>query len=520
MIPHPAWTPHAMSATRLLALSVLTCAQASAAVALASPFTDHAVLQREQPVPVWGTEDPGKTVTVSIQGLKATAVATAEGKWKAVLPALPVGGPYDLTVAGSSTIVLKDILVGEVWLCSGQSNMEWTVKKSDHGDAEVAKAANPRIRLFNVSAKRKGSNTPLDKVDAVWTECTPMTVQNFSGVGYFFGRELEKELHVPIGLISSSWGGTAAQVWISQPALEASAEFKSQLTFWENDLLVHPQKMAEYKSVILPKWEKDNAEAKVAGKPEIRKPREPNGPNTLERRPAGLYNGMIAPLVPYALRGAIWYQGEANANYPVPYRRLLPIMINDWRSAFAQEFSFYQVQLANFAKDDPAALTKPWPVINWPILRESQAVVAATMPKAGMALAIDIGNPADIHPTNKQEVGRRLALNALAKDYGKAVEFSGPAFKGMTVNNGKAVITFDHAEGLAAKDGALKAFLIAGEDGLFVPATAEIVDQTVEVSSPTVATPVAVRYNWANSPDGNLVNKAGLPAVPFRFPAK
>ena len=509
-----------MSTTRLLVLSVLACAQASAAVALASPFTDHAVLQRGQPVPVWGTEDAGKTVTVSIQGLKATAVATANGKWKAVLPALPVGGPYELTIAGSSTIVLKDILVGEVWLCSGQSNMEWPVKKSNDGDAEIAKAANPRIHLFNVTAKKKPSNTPVDQVDAVWTECTPETVPGFSGVGYFFGRELAKELNVPIGLISSAWGGTTAQAWTSEPALAASDEFKHYLESWDHELAAFPQKLEEFKTVILPKWEQDNAAAKAAGKPEIRKPQEPNTLNQLQRRPAGLYNGMIAPLAPYALKGAIWYQGESNTNTPEPYRRLLTTMITDWRSAFGQEFSFYQVQLANFMKDNPAALAKPWPEVNWAILRESQAVVAATMPKAGMALAIDIGNPSDIHPTNKQEVGRRLALNALAKDYGKAVEFTGPTFNTLTVTDGKAVVSYDHGEGLAAKDGDLKGFLIAGEDGLFVPASAQIAGKTVVVSSPKVTAPVAVRYSWGNNPDGNLVNKAGLPAAPFRFPMK
>jgi sialate O-acetylesterase len=398
--------------------------------------------------------------------------------------------------------------------------MEFAVKNSDNGEAEVAKAANPKIRLFNLSAKKKRSHTPVDKVDAVWTECTSETVASFSGVGYFFGRELEKELQVPIGLINSTWGGTTAQAWTSQPALEASAEFKFYLASWEKDLVAYPKKFEEYKTVILPKWEKDNAEAKAAGKPEIRKPQEPNGPNMLHRRPAGLYNGMIAPLVPYAFRGAIWYQGESNVGTPEPYRRLLTTMINDWRSAFGHDFSFYQVQLANYGKDDPALMSNPWPVVNWAILRESQAVVSAALPKLGMALAIDIGNPSDIHPTNKQEVGRRLARIALAKDYGMSVQSSGPMFKAMTVSGGKVVVAFDHAEGLAAKDGAPKGFVIAGEDGLFVPAAAEVAGQTVVLSSPTVSAPVSVRYNWANSPDGNLVNKAGLPACPFRFPMK
>ena len=496
---------------------------ASAAVAVASPFTDHAVLQREQPVPIWGTDVPGTSVQVTIQGLQATAVTAADGRWRAVLPALPVGGPYELTITGTSTLTLRDVLVGEVWLCSGQSNMEYSTRRSSTGAADVPKSANPRIRLLNLCPRKRGADTPQETCEGAWTPCSPETVGIFSAVGYYFGRTLEQDLQVPIGLINASWSGTAAEAWISQPTLEADAEFKNVMPAWERDLREHPKRMEEYRTITLPKWEKDNAEAKAAGKPEMRKPKEPTGPTTLERRPGGLFNGMIAPLVPYALRGVIWYQGEANAGFEaraVAYRRLLPLLISDWRRAFGHDLSFHIVQLANFQRDAPELMARSWPVIPWATLRESQAIVAATVPRCGLAVAIDIGNPDDIHPSNKREVGRRLALNALARDYGKAIVASGPSFKAMTVSGASVEVTFDNAEGLAAKEGPLRGFAIAGEDGRFLPATATIAQGMVRVSHPKVAVPVAIRYNWANSPDGNLVNGAGLPAVPFRWPRR
>ena len=512
-----------MTAARSLLLLIAATLPASAAVALASPFTDHAVLQRDQPVPVWGFDTPGSTVTVTIQGLRATATTSPEGRWRATLPPLPVGGPYELTVAGSSKITLHDLLVGEVWLCSGQSNMEYSTRRSDTGAADVPRSANPRIRLLNLCPKKQGANTPQDTFDATWTACTPASVGVFSAVGYYFGRELERELQVPVGIINASWSGTAAEAWISQPSLEADPEFKKAMPAWEKSLAEYPKLEEEYRTVTLAKWEKDNAEAKAAGKPELRKPKEPTGPTTLERRPGGLFNGMIAPLTPYALHGVVWYQGEANAGFEaraIAYRRLLPLLIADWRRAFTKEISFHIVQLANFNHDDPAKMAAPWPVVPWPILRESQAMVAATVPHSGLAVAIDIGNPEDIHPSNKYEVGRRLALSALARDYGKNIAYSGPVFKAMTVAGNVATLSFDHAEGLKSKDGALRGFVIAGEDGRFVAATATIEGSDIRVSHPTVTAPVSVRYNWASSPDGNLVNAAGLPAVPFRWPQR
>ena len=508
--------------SRLLLIPSLTLfvGQAFAAVALASPFTDHAVFQRERPVPVWGTAGAGETVTVTCGGISAKAVAAADGTWKAELAPLPVGGPYDVTVSGSSTIVLKDVLVGDVWLCSGQSNMAFGLNRVVNREQEVAQANHPKVRLFKVGLIAK--EQPQSSCEGVWQVCTPKSAAGFSAVAYFFGRELNKELDVPIGLIASSWGGTGAESWTSQPILEASAEFRAVFPAWDKTVADSPKALERYRTVDLAKWEQEAAVAKAAGKPEPKKPREPNGPNTPHLRPAALYNGMIAPLVPYSLRGVIWYQGEANATgtRAESYRRLLPQLVAGWRSDFANDFPFYLVQLANFGPDLAKVPSDPWPVVPWAVLRESQALVATSMPKSGMAVAIDVGNPEDIHPANKQDVGRRLALVALAKDYGKAVEYSGPVAKNMTITGKVAEVTFDHAKGLAAKGGDLQGFTIAGEDGRFRPAQAVISGSTVRITSPEIASPISVRYAWGNSPTCNLVNQAGLPAGPFRFPAK
>lgn len=501
-------------------LLALLASQASAAVALASPFTDHVVLQRECPVPVWGTADAGETVTVTCGTISAKTVAGTDGKWKVELAPLPVGGPYDLKVSGSSTIVLKDVLVGDVWLCSGQSNMAFGLSRAINHEQEVAQANHPQVRFFKVGSA--ATEQPMSTCEGTWQVCSPKTAPGCSAVAYFFGRELNRELQVPIGLITSAWGGTPAESWTSQPTLEASAEFRTLFAAWDKTVADSPKALERYRTVELAKWEKDAAAAKAAGKPAPKKPREPNGPNTPHLRPTALYNGMIAPLVPYRVRGVIWYQGEANAagTRAEAYRRLLPLMIANWRTAFGNDFPFYLVQLANFGPDVAKVPSDPWPVVPWAVLRESQALVAESVPKSGMAVAIDVGNPDDIHPANKQEVGRRLALVALAKDYGKAVEYAGPVAKAMNIRGGMVEVTFDHAEGLAAKNGDLQGFVIAGADGCFRPAKAVINGSTVQVSCPDIAKPVAVRYAWANSPTCNLINRAGLPAGPFRFPAR
>ena len=488
------------------------------AVELAAPFSDGAVLQRDLPVPIWGTERPGTTVTVTLVGNTAESVADAQGAWKVVLPRLAAGGPHRLSVTGTTSVTLNDLMVGEVWICSGQSNMEWTTIKAARGPEEVAQANHPNIRLLNL--KRVPSDQPLASITARWQSCTPATVKEFSAVGYFFGRELARELQVPIGLISASWGATGAESWVSAQALEASSEFKAVFPAWQKILDEYPEQQERYQRSVLPRWEKQVAAAKEAGMPEPKKPRAPFGPTTPQHRPGSLYNGMIAPLVPYGMRGVLWYQGETNATETraEPYRRLLPLLISDWRRSFGTELTFHLVQLANYGKNSP--LNVPYPVSHWAVVRESQAMVAATVPGVSMAVAIDIGEANEIHPANKQEVGRRLALNALAKNYARPVESSGPVFQSFVVEGAAAAVSFTHAVGLAAKDGALRGFRLAGDDGRFIDATGVITGSTITLTAPGISAPVAVRYAWDNDPQANLVNASGLPASPFRHPQR
>lgn len=500
------------SFTRLLSISAILAAGSTAlqaAVALASPFTDHAVLQRGQPIPVWGTADAGEQVTITFDGQTKSAAAGADGKWLIKLDARTAGGPYELKVAGTNTITLTDILVGEVWVCSGQSNMEWTVKNSRDPDQEIAAAKFPLIRHFKV--EKKVSDVPLTSCKGAWTVCSPETAGGYTAVGYFFGRKLHQELNVPIGLLHTSWGGTPAEAWTSKPSLTGTKTFAEVLTQWDKRMEGYPAEMEKFK-VTLAKWEAAAKEAKDAGKPAPNKPRPPQGPDS-PHKPACLYNGMLNPLVPYGIKGAIWYQGESNAGRAAQYQELLSLMITNWRQEFGQgDFPFYVVQLANYMarKSEPGESA-------WAHLREAQYLTTVTLKNSGLATIIDIGEEKDIHPKNKQDVGLRLALNALAKDYGKQIEFSGPEYKAMTVDGANAVLTFDHVGGgLVAKGDKLTGFSIAGEDKKFVWADAKIVGDTVVVSAASVTKPIAVRYAWADNPECNLYNKADLPAVPFR----
>ena len=474
--------------------------------------SSHMVLQQKRTNPVWGWDTPGTKVIVAFAGQTQSAVAGPDGKWAVKLAAVPANSQTQtLTISnGVKKIEIEDVLVGEVWLCSGQSNMAFTTAESQNGLEDLAQADHPRIRLLQM-----GNRAGILKN---WQLCTQVTAARFSAVGYYFGREILREIDVPVGLIDSSYGRTDAEGWISQQALDASPEFKGVFPAWEKTLADSEKAMQEYTNGPLAKWEKNAVEAKQAGKPAPAKPRAPIQPH----RPSGFYHSMIEPLVPYGLRGVIWYQGENNADSAraEPYRRLLPLLIGDWRSAFGSDLSFDIVQLANLGKADFKDAETPWPVVPWAVLRESQAITAATVPHTGLAVAIDIGDPATIHPANKREVGHRLALVALAKDYGKSVVFSGPVFRQMTASGSTAILTFDFAAGLAEKGGSLKGFTLAGEDGRFFTAKAEISGATVKLTSPAVSIPFAVRYNWLKGPDGNLVNAAGLPAVPFRFPMK
>ncbi|MDA0837965.1 MAG: 9-O-acetylesterase [Planctomycetota bacterium] len=614
-------------------------------------FSDNMVLQRDIATPVWGWAKIGTEVSVSLNGKEATAKADANGKWMVNLPAQPVGGPYELKVNGQEEVTLKNVMLGDVWICSGQSNMEWGMWGTTNSKEEIAAANHPNIRLYTVA--KKISLEPEEQVAGQWQVCSPETVGGFSAVGFFFGRKLNKELNVAIGLINSSWGGTICEAWASAEALNelddfkpAIARLKEMIAEQNNTEKSFEQKMQEWwaqndpgsakdavwekaetntegwKTMGLPKvWEQTdlgNFDGVVWFRKEVTVPEEWAGkdlalglgpiddrdttwfngvkvgemntwnqarnykvpgkavkagknviairvldtggggglygqPEELKLSLSGdkaskpislsgdwlfkdstplaktsqaprqgggnpnyssfLYNGMIAPLIPSAIKGAIWYQGESNAGRGLQYRTLLPTMIKDWRSRFGVgEFPFYVVQLANFMRveeqpSDPA----------WAHLREAQLMTALNDPNCGLAVIIDIGAANNIHPTNKQDVGHRLALSALGQAYGKDIVHSGPIYKSMKVEGSSIRLTFDHiGGGLVARDGALKGFAIAGADKKFVWADARIDGDTIVVSSKGIESPAMVRYAWANNPICNLYNKEALPASPFR----
>jgi sialate O-acetylesterase len=419
-----------------------------------------------------------------------------------------------LKVEGANTIELGDVLVGEVWLCSGQSNMEMTVHGVLNQEKEIAEAEQPQIRMLVVA--RSASPEPRDNSGGEWKVCSPAAVGGFSAAGYFFGRELQKRLSVPVGLIDSSWGGTPIQAWTSLKAQESVDAIKPLLDRYHKAVRDYdPEAERRAYEKRLAEWKK-TAGAKTERKQTPRRPEPPLAPERSPNSPATLYNGMIAPLAPYTIRGAIWYQGEANAGTPAAaklYGVQLQTMIAEWRHAFQEpDFPFISVQLPNFMNTQ----VKPSETGGWPVIREEFFKSLFMVPNAGMAVTIDIGEAKDIHPRNKQEVGRRLAQWALAKTYGKDVAPCGPLYKWAQKQDGKLVLFFEYANGLVAHGEQLKGFAIAGPDKTFVWADAKIEGNTVVVSSPKVQDPEAVRYGWANNPECNLYNKAGLPASPFR----
>ena len=492
----------------LLMLGLLA-PMASADVKLPAVFTDNMVLQQGHRLPVWGWADAKEKVTVTLAGQAASTWADDEGEWSLRLGAMGAGGPHEVTVQGNNTLTLTNVMVGEVWVCSGQSNMQWTVGNSNNAQAEIAAANYPNIRLFTV--KRRPSSTPESDTEGSWVTCTPETVPGFTAVGYFFGRDLHKELGVPIGLINTSWGGTRCEAWTSTPGLSRDPELQPIFDSWAKAEELYPEQQKDYEAKRA-EWQKAVEKAKAEGTPA---PRGPGAPLFAQKQhaPAGLYNGMIQPLIPYAIRGAIWYQGESNAGRAYQYRNLFPTMIRDWRENWGQgAFPFYFVQLANFmaVKPDPAESA-------WAELREAQSMTLS-LKNTGQAVIIDIGEATDIHPRNKQDVGKRLALNALAETYGREIVYYGPEFVFQRIEEDSIRLFLDHlGGGLVAKDGPeLAGFAIAGRDRQWVWANARIERDTVVVSSPQISRPVAVRYAWADNPVCNLYNQAGLPAQPFR----
>lgn len=512
----------------LVCLTVLSAIAPLVAEVKPNPlFSNGSVLQRDREIPVWGTARDGEKVTVEFRDQKLTTTATG-GKWRVDLKSEPAGGPYTLKITGDNVVTLENVLVGEVWICSGQSNMQFGLAGAATGAVEIPKANYPQIHLFTVP--RKPSIKPVEELSGSWTECNPETARQFSAVAYFFGRDLYQKLGVPIGLIHTSWGGTPAQAWTSieglkkQPILQnyvtaaaksaqdnpaavaaypaKAAAYQRNLKVWEAEVGPdYPQKLAQWKQACVV--------AKKEGKPMPKlgirqKPVPPATVDGLPRTPTVLYNGMIAPLIPYGMRGVIWYQGEANAGNGREYRTLFPTMIADWREKWKQgDFPFLYVQLAPFGKQPPE-------------IREAQLLTLAKSPNTAMAVTSDVGDLTNIHPTRKEPVGQRLALAARALAYGEKIEYSGPVYQNMAESAGVISLKFAHiGTGLVAKDGALTGFTIAGADKVFVPAQAEIRGGEIIVSGTSIKNPVAVRYDWGTY-EGNLFNAEGLPASPFR----
>ena len=480
---------------------------ARAEVQLHGLFSDGAVLQQGMSVPVWGTGKDGERVTVKI-GDQSVTTTVKEGRWLVRLKPMKAGGPFTLTVAGENTLVIHDVLIGEVWLCSGQSNMAFGLYRADNGAEAIAAAGDPELRLFTVP--RSAQDAPEKDVVGSWKASTPASASNFSAVAWFFGRDLRRALNVPVGLISSSVGGTPAEAWTSHGALESDPELKRILDEHERRVRAYnPETAAARRQKAQEKRKPDVAKAKAEGKQPPRATRTATDPRQSSSRPSALYNGMIAPLEPYAIAGVIWYQGEANAGRAAEYQRLFPAMIQNWRQAWGQgDFPFLFVQIAPHERMTPE-------------IREAQLLTWQKVPRTGMAVITDVGEEKDIHPKKKEPVGHLLALAARAVAYGEKLEYSGPVYASMKVDGNRAILSFTHVDGgLVAKDGDLKGFTIAGEDGKFVDAKATIEGDKVVVSSAAVARPVAVRYGWAYTPDVNLFNKEGLPATPFRTDAK
>ncbi len=500
--------------TLLIVVSILLLAGAGAAFAdvkLPAVIGDNMVLQQGGKVSIWGWADPDEEVMVGVSwhSMMWAVTADKDGKWSFKMNPPKVGGPYEMTLTGKNTITIKNILVGEVWVCSGQSNMQMAVNRSANAEQEIAEAGYPKIRLFSV--KRKVAEKPQSDCEGNWTECSPETAPGFSAVAYFFGRELHKQLDVPVGLIHTSWGGTPAEAWTKREVLEANPDCAPILKRYDDAVARYPQAKKEHEQKLA-EWKQATEKAKAEGENPPRRPRAPFGPGH-PHSPAGLYNAMIAPLIPYGIQGAIWYQGESNAGRAYQYRTLFPGMIKNWRDDWGRgEFPFLFVQLANFMK------VKPEPDESaWAELREAQSMTLA-LPNTGMAVIIDIGEADDIHPKNKQDVGKRLALWPLAGTYGKKLVYSGPIYKSMKLDGNSIILSFDHAGGgLVAKgEEQLKGFSIAGADRKFVWADAKIEGGTVVVSSDKVSEPAAVRYAWADNPVCNLYNQEDLPASPFR----
>jgi sialate O-acetylesterase len=497
---------------------------ALARVKLPAIFSDHMVLQQKAKVLIWGWADPGEKVTVLAGWMKKAAgtQADASGKWSVRVQTPPAGGPFTLNIDGSNHIGLDDVLVGEVWLCSGQSNMVYTLGKSQHAEQEIAASDIPSIRYFSVT-RQYASHLFDDSPGAIWQKSGPATAPAFSAVAYFFAKKIHEQLNVPVGIVYSAWGGTPAEAWTPEPALKDDTVLSRY-----NDRWKYIQENVGKDSVVyhtaLDKWEKEQGKG----------PKKPEEPQTLYyyerpwREPGVLFNGMINPVIPFGIKGVLWYQGESNVNYADEYYRLLSAMIREWRARWAaggkpSGFPFYVVQISAFGYSSLDNAAK---------VREAEYEIMKKVPNTGVAVTTDLGNMKNIHFTRKKEIGDRLALIALARDYGdKKIVYKGPEAKKIVAVDGKAVVDFEpSAAGLAAGDEAkpssgdrvVKGFEIgyraaSGDSVIFVPANAKVEGNSVIVWKEGVADPIEVRYAWLLVGEANLFDTGGLPAFPFRM---
>ncbi len=469
-------------------------------------FSDHAVLQTEREIPVWGTADAREKVTVSIGKQKKTVTADVAGKWMVKLGKMPVGGPYVMTITGKNTLRVNDVLVGEDWIGSGQSNMAFPVSKKVASyagmldeDKEIAAANYPQLRIF--MAKTKKAYEPQTEIEGEWKLATPENAPAFSAVAYLFGRDLNQALKVPIGMVVVAFGASTAESWISRPVMAGDAQMKPMLEHFDelyNFYKTHPNATTD---------QAPHAPETINSRPG--KPGPLRDPVQDQHQPTVLYNGMVHALIPFAMRGVIWYQGESivgGATGVGLYPHVMETLVKQWRAEWGEgDFPFYSVQLPPLKNAS-----------NNPMVREGQAQLLR-LRNTGMAVTLDVGDPTNVHPKDKEPVGDRLSRIALANVYGRKTEFTGPVYVGSKVEGSSIVVSFSHADGIRGKGGPLQWFQVAGSDGAYVDAIAELRGSTVVVHSDNVPAPVSVRYAWDNYPQGaNLVNGAGLPAAPFR----
>ncbi|MFD2257497.1 sialate O-acetylesterase [Luteolibacter algae] len=473
-------------------LGLVFSAAVYAETTVSSIITDHMVLQQKQENPIWGWDEPGTEIKVSIAGRDYETTANKEGNWRVKLaPMAASSEPKTLKITGTSGLSIEDVLVGEVWLCSGQSNMEWSVGDAYGAELAIAGADQPEIRLITVP--KNGSQELQKHFDGKWVKCSPQTVGRFSAVGYYYGKSIHDLLGVPVGLIDNAWGGSAAEAWVKRDLLEADGGFSDYLGVWEKN-----EKKASALEAPLSEHDR-KLKAQMSG----------------QHRPGNLYAGCLHPIIGYGIKGVIWYQGETNNQRAAKYNDLMTLLIGSWREDWQQgDFPFYFVQLADYMDETDQPVEE-----GWAALREAQTKTLQSVSNTGQAVIIDLGQANDIHPRKKREVAERLVRWALVKDYGFEMNYRSPEFNSMKVQGNKAVLTFDHVgKGLKTDDSdELRGFAVCGKDREWKTAIAKFDgNNRIEVSAEGIEEPVAVRYAWANNPRCNILSYEGLPLTPFR----